>query len=71
MERATELKHLKKAEADIAKGRERIERQIELIERMRQDGHDPGTANALLETMRQTLAVMEEHRLLIMKELSE
>jgi hypothetical protein len=71
MDRAMELEHLEKAQTDIAKGRERIERQIELVERLGRDGHDQSTATALLETMLQTLAVMEEHRLIIVKELSE
>jgi hypothetical protein len=71
MERAMELRHLEKAQTDIAKGRKRIERQIQLVERLGRDGHDQSTATALLETMLQTLAVMEEHRLIIVKELSE
>jgi hypothetical protein len=71
MQRAKELEHLARAETDIAKAQERIERQIELIERLRRNGHDASAATSMLETMHQTLAVMEEHRLLIKKELSE
>jgi hypothetical protein len=69
MDRALELVHLHKAEVDIAKARERIECQIELIDRLREHGHDLATANALLQTMCETLAAMEQHREIIVKEL--
>jgi hypothetical protein len=70
MDRALELRHLHKAEEDISKARERIDRQRELIARLHEDGHDLTTANTLLQTMCDTLTVMKEHRELIMKELS-
>jgi hypothetical protein len=70
MNRGMELEHLEKAQIGIAKGRERIERQAQLVDRLGRDGHDQSAAMALLDTMRQTLVVMEEHRLLIVKELS-
>jgi hypothetical protein len=67
MDRATELTHLRKAEEDISKAHERIERQCA---RLREQGHDVTAANSMLRTMRDTLAVMEAHRQLIEKELS-
>jgi hypothetical protein len=69
MNRALELEHLRKAEQDIANGRERIMRQNQLIEGLERHGHDATTAKALLSTMHASLSVMEEHRVLIMKEL--
>jgi hypothetical protein len=70
MDRAIELDHLQKADVDLAKGRERVERQLELITRLTEHGHDVTAANSLLQTMRETLAVMEEHRRAILQELS-
>jgi hypothetical protein len=70
MDRATELTHLRNAEDGIVRAQDRIDRQYELIARLRNHGHDATTANALLQTMRETLAVMHEHREHIMKALS-
>jgi hypothetical protein len=70
MDHAQEQEHLRKADADIAGARERIERQRTLIARMEENGHNVTTAKALLQTMRETLAVMEEHRQTILDELS-
>jgi hypothetical protein len=69
MDREIELEHLRKADADIVKGRERIERQQALVARLKRDGHDVSAAMALLQTMQETLAVMEEHRRTILAEL--
>jgi len=71
MDRALELEHLRKAEEGIAKARGHIQRQRKLIARLRKHSHDLTTANALLETMHDTLAAMEQHRKLIVKELSD
>jgi len=60
---------LAKAEYDIAEGEKRITRQILLIEKMRQDGHDLTEAEALLLTLRGTLAAWEAHRDEILREL--
>lgn len=65
-----ELVHLRKAEVDIANACERIERQRELIARLQEHGHDLTAANSFLQTMRDLLAAMEEHRRLIVSELS-
>jgi hypothetical protein len=69
MNRALELVHLRKAEEDLAKGRERVTRQDQLIQDLERHGHDATTAKAVLATMHETLLVMEQHRQLIMKEL--
>jgi multidrug resistance efflux pump len=64
-----EFEHLRQAEADLAKASVRIERQIELIERMAASGQDTTTAKTILATMQTTFAVMEAHRSAILKEL--
>jgi len=70
MDRKTEEEHLRKADADIAQGRERIERQKQLIERMAAHGHDVTAAKSILQTLHETLEVMKEHRETILKELA-
>jgi len=67
MEKATELDHLKKAEADIAEAQDRIAKQRALIEKLREDGHDTRTAEKLLHTMLQSLEAMEGHRIVILE----
>jgi hypothetical protein len=71
MNRTLELEHLRRAEEDISKGHERLARQTQLIADLERHGHDATTAKAMLATMHNTLSVMEEHRRLIMKELSD
>jgi len=44
-------------------------RVIEDFARLEVHGHDVTAANSVLQTMRQTLAVMEDHRRLILSEL--
>jgi len=70
MDEQTELAHLRKAEFDIAKARERIARQEELIERLQAQGHDITAAQSVLHTMRDTLGAMEEHREVILQHLA-
>jgi len=70
MDRKTEEEHLRKADADIAQGEERIERQQQLIERLAAHGHNVATAKSILQTMYETLEVMKEHREIILKELA-
>jgi hypothetical protein len=69
MEKREELRHLRRADADIAAARSRIERQLELVGRLQEHGHDAETARSVLQTMRETLQLMEDHRELILKEL--
>ena len=59
---ATEREHLAKAERDIAEGEERISRQAQLIERLREGGHSLSEAQALLATLTQTLQTWRDHR---------
>jgi predicted outer membrane protein len=70
MDQHAELSHLKKAEEDINGARVRIERQERLVARLENDGHNADTARSLLQTMRETLSVMEEHRRLILEQLA-
>jgi len=68
-EPALEREHLAKAERDIAEGESRVTRQMLLIERMRQDGHDTAEAEKLLLTLEDTLAAWQAHREEILREL--
>ena len=70
MDRALELKHLRKADANIAQARERVVRQARLIKNLSSRGQDTSAGQSFLETMHCTLSVMEEHRLLILRELA-
>jgi hypothetical protein len=53
---------LRVANRDIAEAKERIKRQTDLIENLRQDGHDIKSALALLAVMQETLQTMQQHR---------
>jgi hypothetical protein len=70
MDRQAEEEHLRKANADIAKAHDCVERQRLLVARLQDHGHDTTTAIAVLQTMRETLHAMEQHRQTILKELS-
>jgi len=70
MDRKSELEHLRVADANIAAARERIERQISIVARLTEGGHEVTTAQAILQTMRDTLEAMEEHRRSIKKEIA-
>jgi len=70
MNKSDEIKHLRRADVDIAEARNRIERQAELIVRLEERGRDAVAARSVLLTMRETLRLMEDHRELIMKELA-
>jgi hypothetical protein len=70
MDRYNELKHLRSADADIAGARDRIQRQIDLVARLQMNGHDAAAAQSMLQTMHETLRLMEDHRELILKELA-
>ena len=70
MNKSDEIKHLRRADVDIAEARNRIERQAELIVRLEKRGRDAVAARSVLLTMRETLRLMEDHRELIMKELA-
>ncbi len=64
---ATERDHLAKADRDIAEGEARISRQVELIGRLRENGHSVSDAEELLATLRQTLQAWQDHRTEILR----
>jgi hypothetical protein len=70
MDRTSELKHLRMADANIAAARDLIERQISIVTRLTEGGHEVATAQEILQTMRNTLEAMEEHRRSIKKEIA-
>jgi len=69
-DQATEREHLAKADRDIVEGEERITRQMILIERLRQGGHDVTEAEILLRTLRETLEAWQAHREEILRNLA-
>jgi hypothetical protein len=44
----------------VAEGRDRLERQRELVQQLQEKGRDAGEAKALFQTMQQTLEALEE-----------
>jgi hypothetical protein len=65
-----ELKALAKAEEDIKRADERIERHEQLTEELRRDGHDISLAIELLAVLRDTRAAMLDHKRLIVENIS-
>jgi hypothetical protein len=63
----TEKRHLAIAVRDIAEGEERIQRQLTLLDTLRQRGQNLTEAEHLLQTLRQTLQTWEDHRDLIVQ----
>ena len=59
---ATEREHLAKADLDLAEGQARIDRQVELINRLRKGGYSVSEAEGLLDTLQQTLQAWQGHR---------
>ena len=57
-----ELADLAAAERHIERGRDRVERQRELVRRLEQHGHDAVDAQKLLNIMESVLRTFEEHR---------
>ncbi len=53
---------LQKADDDILQGRERIARQMDLIDRLRRHDHPVEEAEKLLWTMEETLEAWQAHR---------
>lgn len=66
-ERAT----LVKADRDIAQGKERIGRQVDLVDALRGRGEDTREAERLLGLLRDTLAHWERHRTLILQRIDD
>lgn len=69
--REREVEHLGRAEADIADGERRVTQQGVLVEQLRSEGRDASHAEALLATMRGTLAAWVQHRDTILQRLAE
>jgi|307.fasta_scaffold37631_3 hypothetical protein len=69
MHRDIEFEHLRRADATIAAALERVERQTSLVAQLRDSGHETATAASVLQTMHDTLAVMQQHRQIIEKEI--
>jgi len=59
---ATEHDHLVQAIRHIARAEEMVVEQRGLIDRMAQHGHDTTLAEAVLNTMQNSLDRMQEHR---------
>ncbi|MBA2920565.1 hypothetical protein GON01_09445 [Sphingomonas sp. MAH-20] len=70
MDRQMETRHLAVADRNIAEGEARVERQLELIERLKMRGADTATAEALLDLLRQTLMGWNRERDLIIATLN-
>lgn len=66
MDRQMETRHLAVADRNIAEGEARVDRQLELIERLKMLGADTATADALLDLLRQTLMGWNRERDLIL-----
>jgi hypothetical protein len=69
MDQEQEQQHLKQANADIADAYDRVRHHRALIARMSARGQDTALAEALLATLRNTLAAMENHRRIILDRL--
>jgi hypothetical protein len=54
MDRSTLQQHLDLAHRHAADGRKRVAHQEAIVDELREDGHDPTAAEALLETLRET-----------------
>ena len=68
---SVELLHLREADERIFRAEEQIEQQRDSVANQEKDGHDTGTGRELLDLMNRVLAVMQEHRRLILDTLQE
>ena len=59
---ATERATLVTADRDIAEGEARVRHQLELVDRLREQGHTVSEAEDLLSTLEQTLQAWRDHR---------
>ena len=64
-----ERKHLAQADRHIAKGERLIERTRRLMAKAEQDGHPTAAARELLLQMEQSVALMNQHRAMILSRL--
>jgi hypothetical protein len=71
MNRGLVIKHLQQAERHVAEGKQRIERQRELVAKLTAQGHDTSSAIDLLTVFEQTQAMHIAGRDRIHAELAE
>jgi len=64
-----EFAHLAQVDQHIAGGKERIDKQRKLIERLAAEGHGVRDAEGLLSALTGVLSAFESHRLLILNQL--
>ena len=62
-----EQRLLRKADADIEEGWQRIRRQEDRVRELQAGGHDAGQAERLADLLKQTLLEWERHRTLIIQ----
>ena len=65
-----ERRHLVKADQHIVDGERRISAQLLLIERFQASGQDTREAKQLFLSLKQTLKVWQDHRILILQEIA-
>ena len=68
---ADERAHLVQADRHIQEAKAHIARQLELIKKLRKDGHDTDLAESMLDALETTLRALERHRDLILDRLGE
>ena len=66
---ADEFAHLAQVDQHIAGGKERIDKQRKLIERLAAEGHGVRDAEGLLSALTGVLSAFESHRLLVLNRL--
>jgi hypothetical protein len=69
-ELANEVASLGKAERDIAEGESRITRQQMIVDELREQGEPVNKAEELLQSLKTTLAVWQDHRQLILQRIA-
>ncbi|SAK96329.1 hypothetical protein AWB78_05425 [Caballeronia calidae] len=62
-----EIERLHQADADILMANQRIQRQKDLIQELKRDGHDTSLALELLMTMQGTRQALIDHRKVILE----
>ncbi len=69
-ELARECRDLEKAEKDLVEGRQRVEDQQRLIDRLALQGHDTAEAQLLLHNFQHMLDAWHDHRELIVQRIA-
>jgi hypothetical protein len=70
-ERETEVKKLAEADAHIADAERAVTEQMAQVEALRAAGHDTAMAERELTAFRETLAVLQDHRALIIRTIEQ